>query len=107
MKGVRQKLEEEGKYIGGWYRILFNLQGTDEFKAYGDLFPSKDFDPKAHYEILNDRRNRELMVVLYQGDNPSIELLAQRTGLSTDDISTRIEFFRANGMRQIRIRNAA
>ncbi len=104
---LSKEAREDFMYVGELYRILWNLQGTDAFMAYENLFPSEDFEPKAHYEILNDRKNRKLMVALYQGDRTSIEELAHETRLSTDDISARIEFFRANGMRQIRIRNAA
>ncbi len=102
-----RKKEKNAGYGGRWYKTLFSLQGTEVFEAYEDLFPSPDFEPKAHYGILNDERNRELMVALYQNDSPTIEALAQITGLKVDDISARIELFRANGMRQIRIRNAA
>ncbi len=104
---LSREAREDLEYVGKYYRLVYNLQGTVEFEAYFKLFPDTQINPKADYEILKDRKNRRLMVVLYQSDNLSIEALAQRTGLKVDDISARIELFRANGMRQIRIRNAA
>lgn len=104
---LSKEAKEDLEYVSKFYQLVYNLQGTDDFEAYFRLFPNTQINPQADYEILNDRKNRKLMVALYQSDNPSIEALAQRTGLKGDDISARIEFFRANGMRQIRIRNAA
>ncbi len=100
------------------YREIVRLDGTDYLIAYDELFPGEiiadpDKNPEGyrllegHYRILSDRLNRELMLALHRSRDPTIEELAQRTGLKVDDISARIELFRANGMRQVRIRNAA
>ncbi len=100
------------------YREIVSLNGTDYLLAYDELFPGDiiadpDKNPDGYkllegrYRILSDRKSRELMVALYQGTNPSIEQLAEATGLKPDDITARIELFRANGMKNIRIRNAA
>ncbi len=104
---LSREAKEDLEYVGKFYQLVYNLQGTDEFEAYFRLFPNTQINPKADYKILKDRKNRKLMVVLYQGDSISIEDLARATGLKVDDISARIELFRANGMRQVRIRNAA
>lgn len=94
-------------YIGRWYKLMFNLQGRDIFGAYHNMFPQMPEDPKAHYEMLNDERNKNLIVALHNNTNPSIEDLAKATGLETKDISERLAFFRTNGMKQIKIRKVA
>lgn len=100
------------------YREIASLNGTDYLLAYDALFPGDiiadpDTNPNGYkllegrYRILSDRKNRELMVALCRRRNPTRDELAEATGLKVGDISERLEFFRANGMRQIRIRNAA
>ncbi len=101
------KKSKNADYLGDWYRVVFELQGKEIFVAYHDIFPRMPDDPKAHYEMLSDEKSKKLMIGLYRTANPNIEDLARTTGLKVDDISARIELFRANGMRQIRIRNAA
>ncbi len=104
---INQKAAKQLGYVGKIYELLWKLQGTDEFEAYMELFSGKRDDPKTDYNILNNRQNRRVMVALYQGRNPTIEGLAEAAGLSTDDITARIKLFRANGMRDIKIRKAA
>lgn len=97
---------KNASYVGKWYKVLYNLQGTEVLEAYENLFPGQDFDPKAHYEILNDEANRGLLVVLYKKRNLTIEELAETMGLKIDDIRARIEFFRVNGIKQVGIRES-
>lgn len=101
------KKTKNADYIGEWYNLMTSLQGKEIFSAYHDMFPTMPEDPKAHYELLNDKANRKLMVVLYRSRNLSIEQLAQRTGLDSDDITKRLDFFKANGMKKVKIRETA
>ncbi len=104
---INKEAKRQLKYIGKLYKLICGLQGTDEFGAYFGLFSGTRLNPETDYRMLNDGQNRQLMVALYNGTSPSIEQLAEATGLKSDDITTRIELFRANGMKNITIRNAA
>lgn len=104
---INKEAERQLEYLGKLYHLIWDLQRTDEFEAYFGLFSGTRINPEANYEILNDRKNRQLMVALYKRTNPSIEQLAEATGLEHEDITARIEIFKANGMKDIRIKNVA
>lgn len=104
---INKEALEQLRRVDKLYQLIYDLQGTEDFHAYESLFQITSPDPQSHYGMLNDGKNRQLMVALYQGTNPSIEQLAEATGLKPNDITARIELFKANGMKSIRIRNAA
>lgn len=96
--------EEEVKYGTKLYELLWSLQGTDYFLAYTELFPGHYGADTiiSHYQILRDIKNRELLRLLHQkqqNGGMSLEDIAARLSIKPDEVRSRIEFFRNNGMR--------
>lgn len=104
---LTREAKKYAEYIDKVYRLIWGLQGTDDLEAYSELFPGTHTDAKIDYELLSNKTNRRVMVAIYKNRNLSIEQLAEITGLEVDDIGRRIGFFRANGMKQVRIRKVA
>lgn len=85
-------------YVGKVSELMWDLQGTDDFEAYEELFPIERPDARAHYEILNDGTNRRIMVAVYRNKGLSLDDLTTQLSLSAGEVRKRIGFFVANGM---------
>lgn len=101
---MRYATREEGKLVPQLYRLIWRLQGTAYLLAYDELFPGHHGADTIipHYNILNDKINRELLRLLHQSQHNgimSLDDIAARLSIKLDDVRSRLEFFRKSGMR--------
>lgn len=102
---MRYATREEEKLVPRLYELIWKLQGSDDLVAYDGLFPGHHGAETIipHYDILNDKTNRELLKLLHQrqqNGRMSLDDIAATLSIKPDEVRSRIEFFRNNGMRK-------